>query len=456
MGDLLRIRGIEITKLFGIYNHKIIFSESERIAIIHGANGIGKTTILRIINNFSSGNYYSIFKTKFNKFKILLNDNSSLILSYSNEKKQTEVRSLFDNSIDELNRDLVVTHRKGNRVINKGEISRKILDDSILRRIEFQIPFLSRIEKNKWIDKRNDSFYTLDEVFSIFSNELPNSFKKSYHKEPDWLTELRKKLSCHLVESERLIYLNERNSRISYRDNNRITTTVKNYANDLYKRITDALAEYGELSQVLDQSFPHRLLSETMKAYKIDELKRKITKIQSQRTVYQRIGILDDDQSAPLDTSELPALNETQLKVLTLYVMDTEEKLNVLHDLSDRLDIFIKNINSKFTNKKIEIDKREGFVINLEDGSNLDLDNLSSGEQHELVLLYDLLFRVKKNTFVMIDEPELSLHIGWQKMFLKDLSDIVKISNIDVLLATHSPFIVGSRPELMVPLTQGE
>ena len=65
---------------------------------------------------------------------------------------------------------------------------------------------------------------------------------------------------------------------------------------------------------------------------------------------------------------------------------------------------------------------------------------------------YDLLFRVKSNTLVLIDEPELSLHVTWQKTFLPDLLEIVSATKFDVLLATHSPFIVGDRNDLMTPL----
>ena len=87
-----------------------------------------------------------------------------------------------------------------------------------------------------------------------------------------------------------------------------------------------------------------------------------------------------------------------------------------------------------------------------DDNAPLLLDSLSSGEQHELVLHYDLLFRVPSNTIVLIDEPELSLHVAWQKRFLSDLVDIVKLSGFDALIATHSPFIVGAREDLMVGL----
>ncbi len=99
------------------------------------------------------------------------------------------------------------------------------------------------------------------------------------------------------------------------------------------------------------------------------------------------------------------------------------------------------------------LDREEkSLVAEDQSGHQLPLDSLSSGEQHELVLHYDLLFKVKQNTIVLIDEPELSLHVGWQKKFLSDLTAIVELSGIDAVVATHSPFIVGDRNDLMVGL----
>ena len=85
-------------------------------------------------------------------------------------------------------------------------------------------------------------------------------------------------------------------------------------------------------------------------------------------------------------------------------------------------------------------------------GNRLPLDSLSSGEQHELVLHYDLLFRVQANTIVLIDEPELSLHVSWQKRFLPDLLEVAKLSTFDAIVATHSPYIIGERDDLMAGL----
>jgi predicted ATP-binding protein involved in virulence len=82
----------------------------------------------------------------------------------------------------------------------------------------------------------------------------------------------------------------------------------------------------------------------------------------------------------------------------------------------------------------------------------LPVTSLSSGEQHELVLLYELLFKVNPDSLILIDEPELSLHIAWQQQFLQDLQKITQLASFDVLIATHSPQIIHDRWDLTVEL----
>ena len=67
--------------------------------------------------------------------------------------------------------------------------------------------------------------------------------------------------------------------------------------------------------------------------------------------------------------------------------------------------------------------------------------------------MYDLLFRIKPNTLVMIDEPELSLHVNWQERFLSDLSEVIKVAGFDALIATHSPYIISDKSDLLVELS---
>jgi len=77
---------------------------------------------------------------------------------------------------------------------------------------------------------------------------------------------------------------------------------------------------------------------------------------------------------------------------------------------------------------------------------------LSSGEQHEVVLLFELLFKAKENSLVLIDEPEISLHVVWQKEFLNDIQEIIELQKIDVIIATHSPQIINDSWDLTVDL----
>lgn len=53
---------------------------------------------------------------------------------------------------------------------------------------------------------------------------------------------------------------------------------------------------------------------------------------------------------------------------------------------------------------------------------------------------------------ILIDEPELSLHIAWQKDFIEDLSNIIKNKKINVIIATHSPYITGKYEENQIDL----
>src|SRR5712692_6026847 len=71
-----RIRQILVTNLFGLFNHVIPLNLEERITIIHGPNGFGKTILLTLLNDlFSERN--SILRTiPFDEFRIEFDDDS--------------------------------------------------------------------------------------------------------------------------------------------------------------------------------------------------------------------------------------------------------------------------------------------------------------------------------------------------------------------------------------------
>ncbi len=118
----------------------------------------------------------------------------------------------------------------------------------------------------------------------------------------------------------------------------------------------------------------------------------------------------------------------------------------------ESFEILLDILNRKLAPKQVQLDRDAGYQVKTHDGQGLALSQLSSGEQHELVLLHSLLFRVERGALLLIDEPELSLHVTWQTEFLEDLIRIAKQVGFSAVLATHSPYIVGKREDLMVRL----
>ena len=59
-------------------------------------------------------------------------------------------------------------------------------------------------------------------------------------------------------------------------------------------------------------------------------------------------------------------------------------------------------------------------------------------------MFYKLIFEAPNQSLLLIDEPEISLHIVWQKIFMNDLQKVVDLKNLNVIVATHSPQIINN------------
>jgi len=162
-------------------------------------------------------------------------------------------------------------------------------------------------------------------------------------------------------------------------------------------------------------------------------------------------GLLD--QSGALQILTQADLEGREVRqVIGVYLEDVEQKFSQFDELFKRVSLFKDIIKEKFQFKEIAISREHGISVRTEDQLQIGLSELSSGEQHELVLLYELLFGVKDDALILIDEPELSLHVGWQVRFLPDLQRIQKLKPLHIVIATHSPQIINDRWDLTVEL----
>ena len=218
--------------------------------------------------------------------------------------------------------------------------------------------------------------------------------------------------------------------------------TIQTYAKELKQLISEFSQRSFFQTQELDSSYPNRLRSETNILTK-DEYEQRYNTLKLKQKKLTEFGLYESKQ-------EFLTYSQDDAKALSVYLKDFELKLGVFDALLQKLELFANILNQRrFTFKSIYVNRDKGFYFKTIKGKELELNQLSSGEQHEVVLLYELIFNVKTNILVLIDEPEISLHITWQKEFLNDLLRIIKIQNIQVLIATHSPSIINDRWDLV-------
>ena len=83
----LRATVIEVKGLFGIYNHRVVLNADERITIIHGPNGVGKTVFLGLTTAVLTNRMTRYLEVPFSTLSVSFDDGSVLSL-----KKETELK----------------------------------------------------------------------------------------------------------------------------------------------------------------------------------------------------------------------------------------------------------------------------------------------------------------------------------------------------------------------------
>lgn len=104
-------------------------------------------------------------------------------------------------------------------------------------------------------------------------------------------------------------------------------------------------------------------------------------------------------------------------------------------------DLFYQTVNELFqeTGKTIESDKQNEIAFR-QGNQVLTPYQLSSGEKQVLLILLTVLIQDNQPAILLMDEPEISLHVEWQNRLLDDLR---KLNNhVQIITATHSPGLI--------------
>lgn len=452
----MKLKKIIINGLFGTFNHTITFNDSEGITIVIGENGLGKTVILEMIEAFFNNKFDNLSLIEFETIEMIFTDGVSWKISLDKTEEITENKRLRRRIYYPL--DLIESSTK-----RKSVRTAKLQNDDAdkfqrnVRLSRSNIPFLEKIGYDRWLDQRFGEIIDTETVRHLYGDSFPSLFIEEANNIPEWVIKRIQLNKVYLIKTQRLLLLEDR-------DKSNLTKTVDKYSNELSRTIQTHLARSTAFSSELDRTYPNRLLNRLNRRKKKNQiisldLITSLNQLTEKRLLLNKVGLIAFEENDNIFNIENFSSEDVR-NVLQLYVEDSFKKLEIYDELAKKLEIFVNIINKRFKHKKLTIDKERGFVFEstiqrattLKEDITIQAGKLSSGEQNELVLFYELLFKTEQNTLVLIDEPEISLHISWQNSFIDDLKEIIKLNKFDILIATHSPNIIGNNWDLRVAL----
>lgn len=130
-----------------------------------------------------------------------------------------------------------------------------------------------------------------------------------------------------------------------------------------------------------------------------------------------------------------PSFSDYRLKATNFPEEATRinERIRMLFETVDRL--FAK------TGKTIQIDPHTNHLIFWDDGEVIPLYKLSSGEKQLLLILLKVFLMEEQPYILLMDEPEISLHIEWQYKLFEEIRHLNP--HCQIITSTHSPSLFG-------------
>lgn len=219
-----------------------------------------------------------------------------------------------------------------------------------------------------------------------------------------------------------------------------IQRMVDNYTSDIrdYRR---------QASETASQEYIRDIVTGKIKKYSLSNL-RKMPDADFEdfkNSLDDKLFSDSDRKSLRLRIDELRARQTGQPTAESRFLGMFVEKLLAAHTqvkARERpLRAFINTVSSYLKpEKKVILRGHEMAIVAIENEEIVvPFDKLSSGEKQIVSIFAYLLLSGQNNFIVLIDEPELSLSVAWQKRFFPDLIETESCAH--VVSVTHSPFV---------------
>ncbi|PEH86355.1 AAA family ATPase [Burkholderia gladioli] len=151
---------------------------------------------------------------------------------------------------------------------------------------------------------------------------------------------------------------------------------------------------------------------------------------------------LEPNKSVRLDFAPLEARKRTRRVVDMSLQAEAQTK-----DIFSQVDLFLMTLRDFISDKKFSFN---GGDLTIDKNGVFPIAKLSSGEKQLLILLIETLLQ-KQNPYIFLaDEPELSLHIAWQRQIISAIKALNPKAQI--IVATHSPEVAGRFKETILDM----
>jgi hypothetical protein len=421
MSSRARVRRFTVEQIFGEGSHDVVIDLklADRVTVVHGKNGAGKTLSLELLFRLVRGELEGLNLCPWARLRLELTDRDLVVERRSADGKGEELH-------------LELLRHGGERRALRLRRGRA----SVAHARELRIAALPTVEERS---RAEDAEEVVAEA-AWFAKGHPAGTLRV----PAVLDELTAAFPLvKRISTDRLRPARSEEAPHAASDD----PAVRVISEQVRDAVAAATAAYRGVSTELDASLPLRLLDVRGPGPAPAELRARAAALEVLEGRLVRLGLL------PAATPLLPAeVREDQRAMVALLLGDREKKLAAFQSLADKAELLVTSLNEKLAPKRLTLHVERGYEVSTAAGAPLDLGRLSSGEQHQLVLLHELLFDLEPGTLVLIDEPELSLHLTWQERLLPELLEIARAADLDVVLATHSPYIVGERDDLMVEI----
>jgi energy-coupling factor transporter ATP-binding protein EcfA2 len=197
---------------------------------------------------------------------------------------------------------------------------------------------------------------------------------------------------------------------------------------------------YANVARAIIQSSPSPAVDDHQL---LPPLRQRVGTLASRAKRFYRYGLLPESPMPAL--ADLLALASEEhgpvlVQVLSPYLDGFEQRLEALEPGLQEVAAFVDTLNVFLEDKEVQfsITSRSIAIRDRVTNEDVDVVNLSSGEKQIVLLFSDIVSLQGVTRLFIIDEPELSLNPQWQRSLMPSLLELTQASSMQLIAATHS------------------